>query len=149
MQQFSRATIDNVSGDYTEDLERDAVWQLDVDVVVLAALEDVIHEDNLDKLKAKIVVELANGPISDGAHQKLSQDVAILPDIIANAGGVIVSYLEWKQNLAGEHWPEEQVNSELDRILSAAMSDMLATARDKNIPLKEAAFAIAIERLAK
>ena len=149
LQEFSRATIDNVSGDHTEDLGRDDVWQLDVDVVVLAALEDVVREDNLDKLKAKIVVELANGPISDGAHQKLSQDVAILPDIIANAGGVIVSYLEWKQNLAGEHWPEEQVNSELDRILSAAMSDMLATARDKNIPLKEAAFAIAIERLAK
>lgn len=149
MQEFSRATIDNVSGEHTEDLGRDDVWQLPVDVVVLAALEDVIRDDNLDQLKAKIVVELANGPISDGAHLKLSPTVAILPDIVANAGGVIVSYLEWKQNLASEHWPEEQVNTELDRILSAAMSDMLATARDKNIPLKEAAFAIAIERLAK
>lgn len=147
MQEFSRATIDNVSGDHTEDLDRDAVWQLDVDVVVLAALEDVIRDDNLDQLKAKIVVELANGPISDGAHQKLSQDVAILPDIVANAGGVIVSYLEWKQNLASEHWTEERVNAELDRILSAATAEMFRVSQDQKTPLKEAAFMIAIERL--
>lgn len=147
MQEFSRATIDNVSGDHTEDLDRDAVWQLDVDVVVLAALEDVIREDNLDQLKAHIVVELANGPISDGAHQKLSTDVAILPDIVANAGGVIVSYLEWKQNLASEHWTEERVNAELDRILSAATAEMFRVSREQEAPLKEAAFMIAIERL--
>lgn len=148
-QEFSRAAIDNLSGDHTEDLERDDVWQLDVDVLVLAALEDVIVTDEqADQVKAPIVVELANGPVSDAASQILAtRDVTILPDIIANAGGVIVSYLEWKQNLAGEHWPEEQVNAELDRILSTAVADMIATAENEKMPLKEAAFAIAIKRL--
>lgn len=146
--EFSRDTIAHLAGEHAEELDRDAVWQLDVDVVVLAALEDVVREDNESLLKAPIVVELANGPVSDAASQILSaRDVTILPDIIANAGGVIVSYLEWKQNLAGEHWSEEEVNAELDRILTAAMADMVTTAKKEKMPLKEAAFAIAIKRL--
>lgn len=147
-QEFAHDTIEQLAGEYTEELDRDAVWQLDVDIVVLAALEDVVREDNESLLKAPTVVELANGPVSDTASQILSaRGVAILPDIIANAGGVIVSYLEWQQNLAGEHWPEGDVNAELDRILSAAMADMLSTAADRRLSYKEAAFAIAIERL--
>lgn len=146
-QEFSRATIDNLSGDHTEDLGRDDVWQLDADVVVLAALEDVIRGDNLDKLKAKVVVELANGPISDEAHQQLSQDVAILPDIVANAGGVIVSYLEWKQNKSGEHWSETEVNDQLDAILSTAITEVMEIAEKEHIPFKEAAFTLAIQKL--
>ena len=149
LQEFSHATIDNVSGDHTEDLTRDAVWQLDVDVVVLAALEDVIVSDeDAAKVTAPIIVELANGPISDAASQILTaRDVMILPDIIANAGGVIVSYLEWKQNLAGEHWEESKVNAELDRILTSAIAEMISTAQDQHLPFKDAAFSIAIKRL--
>lgn len=147
---FARDTIDQLAGEHTEELGRDAVWQMDVDVVVFAALEDVVREDNESLLFAPIVVELANGPISDSASQILAaRDVTILPDIIANAGGVIVSYLEWKQNLAGEHWSETEVNRELDRILTVAVSDMIATAAHRELSFKEAAFAIAIQRLAK
>lgn len=147
-QEFSPNTIEQLAGDHTEELDRDAVWQLDVDVVVLAALEDVIREDHESLVTAPIIVELANGPVSDTASQIVSaRGVTILPDIIANAGGVIVSYLEWKQNLAGEHWSEDRVNAELDRILSAAMADMLKTAAEKRLSYKEAAFVIAIERL--
>ncbi len=149
LQEFSRATIDNVSGDHTEDLGRDAVWQLDVDVVVLAALEDVIVSDeDAAKVTASIIVELANGPISDTAQQFLGErGVTILPDVVANAGGVIVSYLEWKQNLAGEHWEESKVNAELDRILSSAVAEMISTAQEQHLSFKDAAFSIAIKRL--
>lgn len=149
-QEFSRAAIDNLSGDHTEDLGRDDVWQLETDVLVLAALEDVIvTEGQANQVKAPIIVELANGPMSDEALQSMvARNVAVLPDVVANAGGVIVSYLEWKQNLAGEHWDESDVNAELDRILSTAVADMIATARNEKLPLKEAAFAIAIKRLA-
>ncbi len=145
--EFSRDTIEQLAGEHTEDLDRDAVWQLDVDVVVLAALEDVIREDNYQQLKSRIVVELANGPVSDAAHQKLSQGVAILPDIIANAGGVIVSYLEWKQNKSGEHWSETEVNDKLDAILSTSVTEVTKIAENDKIPFKEAAFALAISRL--
>jgi len=145
--EFSRDVIEQLADSHTEELDRDAVWQCEADVIVLAALEDVIHESNWQHVNSKIIVELANGPISDGAHQKLSTNVAILPDIIANAGGVIVSYLEWKQNKSNEHWPEAQVNAELDRILSAATRAMLERATKDQSPMKEAAFAIAIERL--
>lgn len=148
-QEFSRATIDNLSGDHTEDLGRDDVWQLDADVLVLAALEDVIvTNDQAAQVKAPIIVELANGPISDAALSSLNdRGVGVLPDVVANAGGVIVSYLEWKQNLAGEHWEETEVNSQLDAILSTSVNAMIQRAKTDKLPLKEAAFAIAIERL--
>lgn len=150
LQEFSRATIQNVSGDHTEDLSRDDILSLGVDVLVLAALEDVVREDNVDQVDTKIIVELANGPIQDAAFETLtSREVVILPDVIANAGGVIVSYLEWRQNKTGEHWGETEVNAKLDAILSTAMSDMLQRAERDKISYKEAAFAIAIERLRK
>jgi len=126
----------------------DVITSLKVDILVLAALEDSVTEANVDAVKAGIIVELANGPISQAAEKRLlERGVDILPDVIANAGGVIVSCLEWQQNLAGEHWSEATVNAKLEEILVPAARAMLVRASQKNISLKQAAFELALERL--
>ena len=120
----------------------------EVDVLVLAALGDSVTEANASSIKAKIIVELANGPINQTASDELnSGDVIILPDIVANAGGVIVSYLEWQQNLAVEHWTEERVNRELASHLKPAVAEMVATAKQAAVPLKEGAFMNALRKI--
>ena len=124
------------------------VTSLKVDILVLAALEDAITDDNADSVQADIIVELANGPISSGAeHTLLSKHKVILPDVVANAGGVIVSYLEWKQNKANEHWTEAEVNQQLQDILVPAVKAMLDRAADQKLSLKQAAFELAVERI--
>jgi glutamate dehydrogenase (NADP+) len=121
---------------------------LDVDVLVLAALGDAVTEANMHQVKAKHVVELANGPVNDAAAAYLGKHkVIVLPDVIANAGGVVVSYLEWVQNRAGERWPEAKVNAELESYMLTAVKDMTAAAAEYQVPLKEAAFIVALKRL--
>lgn len=118
------------------------------DILVLAALEDAIVEANAEQVQASIVVELANGPTSASAEEILEKNgITVLPDIIANAGGVIVSCLEWQQNLAGESWTEEAVNAKLTELLEKATKDMVTRADTKNISLRQAAFELALERL--
>jgi len=120
----------------------------DVDVLILAALGDAITENNMRQVKARYILELANGPLDQAAYDYLSKKgVIIIPDIIANAGGVIVSYLEWQQNLKNEHWPEEQVNKELERILARAIRAVVVYSKANEVPLKEAAFTVALQRL--
>lgn len=144
----STTILERLAGEHTESLDRDAVLGLDVDILVLAALEDVINESNQADIKASIVVELANGPINEAAFRTLeARGVRVLPDVIANAGGVIVSYLEWQQNKAGESWDEDRVNDELDRILSHATNDMLELAKKEGLTYKDAAFRLAVKRL--
>lgn len=131
-------------------ITNDALLALDVDVLVLAALEDAVNDGNMGKIKAKTIVELANGPISEVALDYLAEkNVVILPDIIANAGGVIVSYLEWIQNKAGEHWTEGKVNKELERYIVKAVDAVYKTSQEQNVSLKEAAFMRAIKNLTK
>jgi len=140
--------------DYTDDgvqkMGNEELLALDVDVLALAALGDAVTQSNVENLKAEIVVELANGPVNEAALDVLnSQGVTVLPDIIANAGGVIVSYLEWVQNKAGEHWPEDKVNRELENYMVQAMDALYKTAESKNVSLTEAAFINAIKNLTK
>ena len=119
------------------------------DVLVFAALGEVVHADNENEVQAPIILELANGPVDDIALQHLERrGVRVIPDVIANAGGVVVSYLEWQQNRAGTHWDIETVNNELDTIMVGAMTDMLTRAEKDDVSMKEAAFMIALERLA-
>lgn len=118
------------------------------DILILAALENALTEDNYSQVQSKIVLELANGPVTYEAYQKLAgKGVQLVPDILANSGGVIVSYLEWVQNKAGEHWSEEKVNRELENLLVKATDQVFEIMKKKNLTLKEAAFALAIERL--
>jgi len=118
------------------------------DVLVFAALGEVIDTANQAAVRAKIVLELANGPIDDVASQELyERGVVVIPDVIANAGGVIVSYLEWLQNRADEHWNETRVNKKLDTIMSQAIHEVVARAKQDDCSLKEAAFMIALTRL--
>ena len=120
----------------------------EADFLVLAALENAVTEKNAAQVNAKIVLEMANGPVSYGAYKSLIQrDVTDVPDILANSGGVIVSYLECAQNKAGEHWPEDRVNRELENHLVKAVEEVYAAMKKHNLTLKEAAFAVAISRL--
>lgn len=129
-------------------LTNDELLALDVDVLVLAGLEDSVTADNVDTLHVKYVVEMANGPVMDKAFDKLTEKgVTILPDVVANAGGVIVSYLEWRQNLDGEHWSVDKVNDELAKYMQPAVRAMYAAAQEHHTDLKSAAFIIALKRL--
>ncbi len=120
----------------------------DTEVLVLAALGDAITEKNMDAVKATLLLELANGPVNEAAYDNLSaKDVRIVPDILANAGGVIVSYLEWQQNLAGEHWTEAVVNEKLESYLTKATDAIYAVTESENMTLKEAALTVAIRRI--
>lgn len=131
-----------------EQLPANAIIGQKADILVLAALENAINADNADQVEAKIIIELANGPISKEADSLLADaGKEIIPDIIANAGGVIVSYLEWKQNLDGEHWSEKQVNDRLAEILVPSTQQMLARAKQNKITYKQAAFELALMRL--
>jgi glutamate dehydrogenase/leucine dehydrogenase len=118
------------------------------DILVLAALEDALTEQNADQVKASIVVELANGPVTTEAQEILDKKkIDVLPDIIANAGGVIVSCLEWQQNLADESWQEDKVNKKLEELLQKATKAMIERSNKENISLRQAAFELALERL--
>lgn len=129
-------------------ISSDELLALDVDILVLAALGDAVTAKNMKSIKAPYIVELANAPIDEKAYQYLSdQGVIILPDIIANAGGVVVSYLEWLQNRAGEHWSLDKVNTKLGSYMTAAVDDVYQVSVENKVSLKEAAFMIALQRL--
>ncbi|HXY18137.1 MAG TPA: Glu/Leu/Phe/Val dehydrogenase [Candidatus Nitrosopolaris sp.] len=129
-------------------ISNDELIELDVDVLVLAALEDAVTDKNAAGVKAKMILELANGPVSYEAYKSLSgRGVIIVPDILANAGGVIVSYLEWLQNKNEEYWPEDKVNRELENHLVKATDAVYELSQKQKMSLTEAAFATAIKRL--
>jgi glutamate dehydrogenase/leucine dehydrogenase len=120
----------------------------EIDVLVLAALGNVVNEQNVGSVKAKIILELANGPISDKAYDLLAKrGIVVIPDILANSGGVIVSYLEWLQNRSGEQWGESKVNAELEQYLVTATKEALRMSDKQKITLKEAALALAMQRI--
>jgi glutamate dehydrogenase/leucine dehydrogenase len=140
----------NKLADYEADdtVDADAVFAEDVDVLVLGALGDAVTSSNMRDVKAKIILELANGPVSDEARSYLKdQDVIVIPDILANAGGVVVSYLEWQQNLRGEHWDEAKVNKELERYLVDATKAIWDEYQKDHSSLSDAAIAVALKRL--
>lgn len=129
-------------------LPANAIFEQDADVLVLAALDNAVTSTNMEQVDATIMLELANGPIDEVAEKYLlSNGKQIIPDIIANAGGVIVSYLEWRQNIERKQWSLTQVNDELEIYMKQAVEAMYRYARQHNTSLKEAAIALAIKRL--
>ncbi len=129
-------------------ISNEELLELPVDILVPAALENVINDQNMKKIKAKIILELANGPITEGAYEYLSKKgVVIIPDVLANSGGVTVSYLEWVQGKQGYWWSEEEVNKKLETLIIGAFGAIWDKSVEKKIPLKQAAFEMAIERI--
>jgi glutamate dehydrogenase/leucine dehydrogenase len=121
---------------------------LDVDVLILAALGGVVDSENEQQVRASYILELANGPVDASAEEGLhKREILVVPDILANAGGVIVSYLEWLQNLAGEHWDVSEVNKQLESYLVSATKEVFDRAKVDDSDLKQATFAIATERI--
>lgn len=128
----------------------DDLLTLEVDIMVPAALEHSITVNNAGKIKARIVAEGANGPVTPDADEILvGRGIAVIPDVLCNAGGVIVSYFEWVQNRQEFYWPEEQVDAELKKIITAAYREVFARAQQQGVTLRGAAYQIAIERLAQ
>jgi len=122
----------------------------DVDVLIPAALEDQINLKNAAKIRTKIIVEGANGPVTPEGDEILTKrGIAVIPDILANAGGVVVSHLEWVQALSGLYWEEDQVNAELERKMVKAFKQVWELAEKKNISLRCAAYVVALERIAE
>jgi glutamate dehydrogenase (NAD(P)+) len=134
----------------TRPITNDELFALDVDVLVLAAMEGQITADNAGSVRARIVAEAANGPVSPGADPVLARNgVAVLPDILCNAGGVIVSYFEWAQNRAAVAWTLDEINERLRRQILAAADAVWARADADRIDPRLAAQAIAVERVAQ
>lgn len=123
-------------------------WSMDCDIILPAALENQITVGNADKIRARLIVEGANGPTSPQAEDMLlDRGIVILPDVIANAGGVTVSYFEWVQNLSSFFWKESEINARLDLALSDAFKAVWDLSQERKIPLRTAAFVVACTRV--
>jgi glutamate dehydrogenase (NAD(P)+) len=121
---------------------------LDVDILIPAAIDSVITQENMETIKAKLIAEGANGPCTKEAITYLSdRDVFIIPDILCNAGGVIVSYFEWVQGMAHFFWDEDEVNAKLHRILKSAFDEVLKNSRKYKVDMKKAAMCTALSKL--
>jgi glutamate dehydrogenase (NAD(P)+) len=140
-------TIDGFSGG--EPIENEQLFSLDVDVLVPAALENQITMENASVIKAKVIAEGANGPTTPDAHRVLHErGVFVVPDILANAGGVTTSYFEWVQDRHGYFWEEEEVNRRLEAKMVEAFHDVLQTSLKYKTDMRTAAYIVAINRVA-
>jgi glutamate dehydrogenase (NAD(P)+) len=131
-----------------EPISNEDLLELDVDILLPCAMENVIHTGNAAKIKAKLISEGANGPITHDAHEQLSKrGVYVVPDILANAGGVIVSYFEWVQDIASFFWHEKEVNEKLKTVIVQAFHEVEKTSKELGCDMRQAAMARAIRRL--
>ncbi len=129
-------------------LESGALLELDVDVLIAAALEDQIREDNAGKIQADVVLELANGPTTGEADAILhDKGKLVVPDVLANAGGVTVSWFEWLQNRAGAYWDQDEVQEKLRVRMQNQFEIVHERMQKKDVPMRAAAYAVALERL--
>ncbi|MFC1654062.1 Glu/Leu/Phe/Val dehydrogenase [Patescibacteria group bacterium] len=134
----------------SKSITNDELLELDVDVLVPAALENVISKENVKNIKAKYIIELANGPITPEADKVLHDGGVIsIPDVLANAGGVTVSYFEWAQNNMGYYWEKEEVFSKLKEIMDKAFMETWTRFNEKEVPMRMAAYMGAVERVVK
>jgi glutamate dehydrogenase/leucine dehydrogenase len=133
-----------------EKITNEELLTLPVDVLVPAATEDVIRSTNASQIKAKLIVEGANGPTSSRADNIINEKgIMVVPDILANAGGVTVSYFEWVQNRLGYKWTADRVNRRSDRIMKDAFSNVYRVSREYNVSMRIAAYMVAIDKVAK
>ena len=132
-----------------EPISNAELLELDVDVLAPAAVESQITMGNADRVRARVIAEAANAPVTPDAEAYLAErGVLMIPDILANAGGLVVSYFEWVQDLQAFFWEAGEVNSRLEQIMSRAYAVVRDTAREKNVSLREAAYQVAVTRVA-
>jgi glutamate dehydrogenase (NADP+) len=132
-----------------ETLTNEELLEMDVDVLVLAAMENQITQENADKIRAKTLLEIANGPISPQADEILqAKGTQVIPDVLANSGGVTVSYFEWVQNRSGFYWDADEVERRLDKIMRREANVIYDLAIRYQTSLRTAAYIHGIDRLA-
>ena len=135
---------------YGKDFTNEELLELEVDVLAPCALENQITSENADRIKAKIITEGANGPTTPEADEILyKKGIVVIPDILANAGGVVVSYFEWVQNLQGYYWSFDEVQEKEDTVLSNAFEDVWSIADEFKVDLRNAAYMSSIRRIEK
>lgn len=134
-----------------KNITNEKLLELPVEVLAPAALENVIHEKNAGRIKTKIILEMANGPVAPEAEAKLNKKgILIVPDVLANAGGVTVSYFEWAQNIAGYYWSQTEVENKLKEKMDAAFKKVWETMeKQNNRQMRDAAYIVAVERIMK
>jgi glutamate dehydrogenase (NAD(P)+) len=133
-----------------DDISNEELLELECDILVPAALESVITAENADRIKTKMIAEAANGPTTPEADRVLfDKGVMVLPDILANAGGVTVSYFEWAQNIQGYYWAEDEVNKKLERVMQRAFQDVYGIAGKSSVNMRTGAYMLAISRVAE
>ncbi len=124
--------------------------ELPVDVLIPAALENQITGENAPSIKAKLILEAANGPITpDGDAILERRGITVVPDVVANAGGVTVSYFEWVQDLQSFFWDEDEINARLEKVMHKAFNDAWDKAQEHKVSLRHGAYFLAIERVAE
>jgi len=138
--------------DYTREgvahITNKEVLSLACTILVPAALENQINSQTAADVKAQIIVEAANGPTTlDGDKILAEKDITVLPDVLCNAGGVIVSYLEWVQNIQSMYWDEEEINGKMKRVIDRAFQEVMSMSKEKEISLRDAAYLIAVRRI--
>lgn len=130
-------------------IDNEQLLALDVDVLVPAALENAVTKDNVDAVKARVLIELANGPLTKDADEVLAKsETLVVPDILANAGGVTVSYFEWTQNRSGDSWKLQTVYDRLNEVMAQSFNDVYDLAQAKGLPMRTACYVHALNRLA-
>jgi glutamate dehydrogenase (NAD(P)+) len=131
-------------------ITNDELLELDVDVLIPAGIENQIRGDNAGRIKAKVVLELANGPTTPEADVVLHKNgVLVVPDFLANSGGVTVSYFEWVQNLYGYYWTADEVYAKLDQKMTAAFKAVHGTHKAMKTDMRTAAYVVAVQRIAE
>ena len=132
----------------SKDITNAELLETECDLLIPAAFENQITDANAGNIRAKAILELANGPITPEADEILfNKGIAIVPDVLANSGGVTVSYFEWDQNLKGEHWSEKEVFEKLQPMMADAAEKIAARAKESNTDLRRGAFILALERI--
>ena len=140
-------TVQNFPG--TKNISNEELLELDVDVLIPAAIENQLRSDNANKIKAKIILELANGPTTPDADEIFfKKKILVLPDFLSNSGGVTVSYFEWVQNQAGYYWTEKEVYERLDQKMTEATHAVLDAAKKYNVDPRTAAYTVSVKRVA-
>jgi glutamate dehydrogenase (NAD(P)+) len=148
--QYMKKNKNSLEGyEQAEPVSNHELLELDCDVLIPAAKEDQINKQNAGNIKAKIISEGANGPVTASADAVLEEKgIMVIPDILANAGGVTVSYFEWVQDRVGYFWTEERVNRRLNRMMRDAFDNVYGVSEEYQITLRQAAYVYAIDRVA-